>query len=120
MEDVEELIAVIVVLINLVKDAVVVDTTLFVKLIAWVKMEIEILVANNVKTLEAIKFIEAIPFTTVAVKVLNNVNNLDIVAFEDTAELKVCKKDFVTIPEKDADENGSFPNIMRLLRLRTG
>ena len=103
--------AIIVKLINLVKDAVTVDTTLFVKLIALAKVAIEILVANNVKKFEAILFIEAMLFTAVAVRVLNKVNSLDIVAFEDTAELKVCKKDFVTIPEKDADENGCLPNI---------
>ena len=47
----------------------------------------------------------------------DKVNNLDIVTFEDTAELKVRKKDFLTIPEKDAEEKGLLPNI-RLLELQ--
>ena len=76
------------------------------------------LVATNVISSFAICAIEAVLFTAVAVKVLNKVNNLDIVTFEDTAELKVCKNDLVTIPEKDAEENGCLPNIRRLCYLR--
>ena len=103
--------------INLIKNAVVVDTTFLVKLIARLKVTVEMLVATNVISSFAICAIEAVLFTAVAVKVLNKVNNLDIVTFEDTAELKVRKKDFLTIPEKDAEEKGLLPNI-RLLELQ--
>ena len=127
--------------INLIKNAVVVDTTFLVKLMARLKVAVEMLVATNVINSLAILPIEAVLVTAVVVKVLNKVNNLLIVATEfvlankettlvnarnivavlDTAvAVKFCINDFVTIPEKDAEENGCLPNIKRLLHLHTG
>jgi len=127
----EVLVAVNVRPTSLIKNAVVVDKTLLVKLIVFLNVAVETLVATNVINSLAICPIDATLITAVAVRVLNKVNNLLIVAVElvlakrettlvnacnivavlDTAELKVCKKDFVTIPEKDAEENGCLPNI---------
>jgi len=124
---------------SLIKNAVEVDTTLLVKLIAFLNVAVETLVATNVINSLAICPIEAMLVTAVEVRVLNKVNSLVIVAVElvlakrettlfnarnivavlDTAvAVKVCKKDFVTIPEKDAEENGCLPNIRRLCYLR--
>jgi hypothetical protein len=135
----EVLVAVNVRPTSLIKNAVVVDKTLLVKLIVFLNVAVETLVATNVINSLAICPIEAMLVTAVAVKVLNNVNSLVIVAVElvfankettlvnarnivavlDTAvAVKVCKKDFVTIPEKDAEENGCLPNIRRLCYLR--
>jgi hypothetical protein len=126
---------------SLIKNAVVVDTTFLVKLIAFLNVAVETLVATKVINSLAICPIDAMLVTAVAVRVLNKVNSLVIVAVElafankettlvnarnivavlDTAvTVKVCRKDFVTIPEKDAEENGCLPNIRRLLHLHTG
>ena len=126
---------------SLIKNAVEVDTTLLVKLIAFLNVAVETLVATNVINSLAICPIEAMLVTAVEVRVLNKVNSLVIVAVElvlakrettlfnarnivavlDTAvAVKVCRKDFVTIPEKDAEENGCLPNISSPLRLHTG
>ena len=134
----EVLVAVNVRPTSLIKNAVEVDTTLLVKLIAFLNVAVETLVATNVINSLAILPIDAMLFTAVAVRVLNKVNSLVIVAVElvlankettlvnacnivavlDTAvAVKVCRKDFVTIPEKDAEENGCLPNIRRLLHL---
>jgi hypothetical protein len=124
--------------INLINNAVVVDKTFLVKLIARLKVAVEMLVATNVINSLEILPIEAALVTAVAIKAINKVNNLDMdvteIVFTDkeialvnfcnifamldtTVAVKFCKNDFVTIPEKDAEENGSFPNIKRLLRL---
>jgi hypothetical protein len=126
---------------SLIKNAVEVDTTLLVKLIAFLNVAVETLVATNVINSLAICPIEAMLVTAVEVRVLNKVNSLVIVAVElvlakrettlfnarnivavlDTAvAVKVCRKDFVTIPEKDAEENGCLPNISSPLRLHIG